>query len=115
MQKKLRIGIIEDEVLIAENITMHLEDMGHVIVGVAGSFDDAISQIKRVTPDLLLVDIRLRGERSGIKIAKELSENYKIPFLFLTSNTDRATIKQAMECFPLAYIRKPFSFEDLFI
>lgn len=115
LRDKLNIGIVEDEVLIAENISTHLEDMGHHIVGVAQSFMEAMVLIKKSPPDIFLIDIRLRGDRNGLEIARELYEQYKIPFMFLTSNTDRATITQAMEYAPIAYIRKPFSYEDLFI
>ena len=112
---KLKIGIVEDEVLIAENITMHLEDMGHRVLGVAGRFEEVITQIKVEIPDFFIVDIRLKGERSGLDVANELYSNHNIPFLFLTSSTDKNTIKQAMEMAPLGYITKPFTFDDLFI
>lgn len=115
LPKTLKIGIVEDEVLIAENITMHLEDMGHTVIGVAGRFEEAIQLVKEHVPDLLFVDIRLRGKESGLDVAREVHQNYGIPFLFLTSNTDKSTIQQAMQWLPLTYITKPFSFEDLFI
>ncbi len=60
--KALKIGIVEDEVLIADNIAMHLEDMGHTVVGVAERFEETIDQLHTEAPDLFLIDIQLKGE-----------------------------------------------------
>ncbi|MCB9235532.1 MAG: response regulator [Bacteroidia bacterium] len=113
--ESLRIGIIEDEILIADNIAMHISHMGHEVVGTAGHFQQALELAEGQKPDLLLVDIRLKGSKSGLDVARELMEKHNIPFLFLTSNTDKGTIKRAMETLPLGYITKPFTFDDLFI
>jgi len=113
--ERLKIGIVEDEVLIADNIAMHLQDMEHQITGVAERFEDVIEQMKQEVPDLFLIDIRLKGTKSGLDVARQLMERYGVPFMFLTSNTDKATVKKAMETLPLGYITKPFSFEDLYI
>lgn len=111
----LKIGIVEDEILIAENIGMHIEDMGHTVSGIAPHFDSAMSLVESRKPDLLLIDIRLKGNKSGLEVAREVKEKYELPFLFLTSNTDRGTLKKALETLPMGYITKPFSYEDLFI
>ena len=111
----MKIGIIEDEVLIADNIAMHLEDMGHRIIGVAERYEEVLAQIEVERPDFFMVDIRLKGERSGLDVARDLRDRYAVPFLFLTSNTDKNMVSKAMETLPIAYIKKPFSQEDLFI
>lgn len=112
---QLRIAIVEDEVLIADNIAMHLENMHHHVVGICERFEHVADLLKEESPDLFLIDIRLKGTKSGLDVAKWLLDRYGVPFMFLTSNTERSTVQKAMELFPLGYITKPFSFDDLYI
>lgn len=113
MKQKLHIGIVEDEILIADSIAMHLEDMGHHISGIFQDLDEVIAETK--TPDLFFIDIRLSGEHSGLEIARELKAlNKKTLFIFLTSNSDKETMSKVTECNPVTCVRKPFSQKDLF-
>ncbi len=111
----LCIGIVEDELLTAESIAIHLEKMGHKPLGPFTSFDAVLAGLADQRPDLFLLDIRLKGKRTGLDVAHLLKIKYKIPFLFLTSQTDSKTVNQAVAASPMGYITKPFSFEDLFI
>lgn len=111
----LRIGIIEDEVLTIENISIHLRRMGHCVACTHTNFKEAISQLGAQELDLFLIDIRLKGNLSGLDVAKELNKGPGIPFIFLTSYTDSTTVRNAMELMPAGYVAKPFSYEDLFI
>lgn len=113
--KPLQICIVEDDPLTAESISIHLEKMGHHICGNYSSFDSVFFRPPSQMPDLYLIDIRLRGDKTGVDIAKKLQQEGQTPFLFVTSNTEYETIRKAMQTAPLGYITKPFSYEDLLI
>lgn len=112
---KLRIGIVEDEILTAQSISIHLKKMGHECIGPFTRFETVFENQIDPFPDLFLIDIRLKGPKSGLDIAFELKRKDLAPFLFLTSNTDTETVREAMKISPLGYITKPFTFDDLFI
>lgn len=106
--KSINIYIVEDEPLIAMTIETALKKQGFAICGDADNVDDAIQEIEKTNPDLILVDINLDGNKDGIDLALYLdSEN--IPYLYLTSQTDPQTIARVKETSPLGYIVKPFT------
>ena len=107
------IAIIEDEMVIATTIAQVLKELQYNVVGKAGSYSEAIALIERTTPDLLLLDIRINGSRDGIEVAKYVKEHFNCAIIFLTANSDRATIDRVKETEPLAYLVKPFQKEDL--
>jgi DNA-binding LytR/AlgR family response regulator len=111
---KVRIGIVENELLIAENIYVVLEELGYEPLEPVISYTDAIEMIENKMPDLLLLDIQLSGKKDGIELAETVRSKYQIPFIFLTANADIATLARAKKTLPPAYIVKPFSKEDLF-
>ena len=110
-----RIAIIEDEILIADNIAFHLQALGHTPIGPANNFDAAIALFEREKPDMVLLDIRIKGEKSGLDIAKVIHSRFHFPFIFLTAFSDRATVEEAKLSFPAGYVRKPFSRDDLYV
>jgi len=110
----LKIGIVEDEFIIAEHIANILIKLGYEVAEPAGSFAEAIEMIEDEKPDLLLIDIQVRGKRDGIDLAKKINEDYKIPFIFLTANADNATIERAKKVNPASYLIKPFTKDDLY-
>lgn len=110
----LKIGIVEDELLIAESILEALENLGYEVPEPAGNFDDAIKMIENEKPDLLLLDINLKGVKDGIDLASIIKEEFNIPFIFLTANADSKTVNRAKATYPGAYLLKPFQKEDLF-
>jgi len=114
MIQEIKIGIVEDELLIAEKIKMLLGEIGYAVYNPVSSYDEAIEMIKTEKPDLVLLDINLGEERDGINIAQKINEDFFLPFIFLTANSDRATIERAKDVKPYAYLVKPFTKEELF-
>lgn len=111
---KLKIGIVEDEMLIAETIAMALGHLQYTISGVVGTYAEAILMMEKTPPDLVLLDINLGTKKDGIDLAYEIKERFGIPIIFLTANSDSATINRAKDVHPLAFLVKPFSQNDLF-
>jgi len=111
--KKHKILIVEDEMIIAAHLSMELENIGYQIIGIQTSAEDAINNLERNQPDLILMDINLADEMDGIDAAKYILENYQIPVIFLTSNTDDATFNRAIDAKPYAFVAKPFEIDDL--
>jgi len=111
---KTSILIVEDEFIIARSIQDNLIDLGYDILGPVISYSGALASIKEQKPDLAIIDIQLSGKKDGIDLAWKLNEEYNIPFIFLTSNTDTATFERAKSATPLAYLVKPFKRQDLY-
>ena len=110
----IRVLVVEDEVLIAETIKIYLEERGHKVSDIAISYEEAISNIENNEPDLVLLDIRLYGQRSGIDVANYLNQrDKKLPFVFLTSQFDKRILENAMTSNPLGYLAKPIQKESL--
>lgn len=110
----LQILIVEDEVLIAELFSNYLKSFGHVVTGIALSYDEAIIKYNLHKPDLVLLDIRLYGEKSGIDFAQFLlNDPEPVPFIYLTSQYDQRTLKLAIETNPYGYLTKPIRKETL--
>ena len=110
----LKIGIVEDELVIARTILGTLDELGYTHCGPAINYTEAIEMLEHNKPDLLLLDIHLSGKKDGIDVAQKLNELYRIPFIFLTANSDGETIERAKKVKPHAYIVKPFTKEELF-
>ncbi len=110
----LKIGIVEDEMIIAETISLYLNRLEYEVLFMAFSFDDAIKAIDAEKPDLLLLDIKLGTRKNGIDLAAIILKEYKIPFIFLTANSDAVTIQKAKHVKPLAFMVKPFTQTGLF-
>lgn len=112
--KKKKILIVEDQLIITMDLEYMLEELGYDICGVCTNYDDAIFAIKTTKPDLILVDIILYGEKTGIDLAHEINNTYHIPFIYLTSHADRSTIDAAKSTNPAGYIVKPFNRNDVY-
>jgi len=110
----LKIGVVEDELIIARTILSTLDELGYSHCGPAINYTEAMEMLQQNKPDLLLLDIQLSGRKDGIDVAKDLNETYHIPFIFLTANSDGETIERAKKVKPHAYIVKPFTKEELF-
>ncbi len=111
---RIKIGIVEDEMVIARTIENSLDELGYKHCGPASSYGEALEVLEKEKPDLLLLDINLAGKKDGIDVAEKINELYPMPFIFLTANSDLATIDRAKKVKPHAYIVKPFSKEELF-
>jgi len=114
MIQEIKIGIVEDELLIAEKIKMLLVELGYAVCKPVSSYEEAINMIKTEKPDFLLLDINLGKEMDGINIAQKINEDFFLPFIFLTANSDMATLERANAVKPYAYLVKPFTKEKLF-
>lgn len=112
--KSIQILIVEDEVLIAESIKLYLHERGHTVNSIALSFNEAVEAFHLRRPDLILLDIRLYGLKSGIDFAAYISEQKKPPpYIYLTSQFDQRILSQALETNPYGYLTKPIRKETL--
>ncbi|MBT9188912.1 LytR/AlgR family response regulator transcription factor [Zobellia russellii] len=109
MKKGTRILIVEDDMIIAANISLQLGNLGYEVTGVVTRGEEAVTHAKENAPDILLLDINLKGNLNGIRTAKAIQQFKDIPVIYLTANADEATFAQAKETRPKAYITKPFN------
>lgn len=109
-----KICIVEDEIIVADNIRDTLETLGYAVPEPAISYTEAVEMIGQESPDLVLLDIQLAGQKDGVDLAHTIKKEFDIPFIFLTANADHATVERAKQVEPPAYLVKPFSKEDLF-
>lgn len=114
MAEQIKILIVEDERIISLNLSSILKDLGYIVLKPAANYDAAIKMLASEKPDFVILDINIEGEKSGIDIAKHITENYKIPFIFLTSNADTITLNSAKSTKPSAYLIKPFNKDSLY-
>ena len=110
---KARIMIVEDEALVALQIKEALESAGYGVPGVAASGEEAIAMALDTEPDLILMDIHLKGTIDGIQTANRIRERFDIPVIYLTAYSDTATVERAKETEPFGYILKPISDRSL--
>ena len=103
-----KILIVEDELIVATDLKKRLEDMGHEIVGIEGDGKSAIKKTVETEPDLILMDITLKGELDGIETAQQIQEDYDIPLIYLSGRNDNNTLERAKITDPSGFIIKPF-------
>jgi DNA-binding LytR/AlgR family response regulator len=109
------ILIVEDEPIIADDIAATLTERGYAIVGMADTADDALKLLAKTSPDLVILDVKIKGDRDGISLAQEINARFKVPFIFLTSYYDSKTLDRAKTTEPQGYVVKPFDENDLVI
>jgi len=108
-----RILIVEDEAIVADEIKARLLNLGYEVTGMAMTGEDAVKKAFEVYPDLILMDIRLKGEVDGIKAASMIRERMDVPIVYLTAYADDETLRRAKVSEPFGYIMKPFQERDL--
>jgi len=113
MNKPVKVLIVEDEALIAARISVELDELGYEVSGMVTRADQALLHCQQIPPDVILLDIKLKGKIDGIQLAHELNERVNIPIIFLTANADEATFNRAKETLPQAFISKPYKKLDL--
>lgn len=111
--EKLNIFIVEDESIVAKDIQNSLIKLGYNVVGFANNGLDAIEKIKELMPDLILMDIMIKGNLTGIEVSEKIKEDVNIPVIFLTAYADEGTFSRAKITEPYGYILKPFKEIDL--
>ncbi len=110
----IKILVVEDELIIALNITDSLEQLGYKVVKCVSTYENAIQYLKECRPDIAILDIKLKGKKTGIDVAEYINEYQEIPFIFLTSITDKHIFSGAKKFNPSAYLIKPFTRDELF-
>ena len=105
--------IVEDEPLIADDLSFHLQDIGVRNIRIALKYESAIQHVTDGTFDLILLDVNLSGEKDGIDVANFINRSNPTPFIFVTSYYDDATLLKAKATNPFAYILKPFNKQDI--
>ena len=111
---KVKIVVVEDEIIIADHLCETLENLGYEVFEPAISYTEGKELIDTERPDIAILDINLSGRKDGIDLAKYIRENHDIPFIFLTSFADKATLERAKQVNPPAYLIKPFNKEELY-
>jgi DNA-binding LytR/AlgR family response regulator len=111
---ELKIFILEDDPLIAENIRMNLAELGYIPIEPASTKEEGIAQLQAETPDFAILDINLEGKQEGIEVGEFIHKKMDIPFIYLTGNSDKDSIDKASKTHPQAYLIKPFSTNDLY-
>jgi two-component system cell cycle sensor histidine kinase/response regulator CckA len=108
-----RILIVEDEAILALDLEQRLTGMGFVVVDTASTGADAIEMAGRHRPDLVLMDIRLRGEMDGTEAAREIRSRFGLPVIFVTAFSDAVTVGRAKLAEPFGYVLKPFENREI--
>lgn len=112
--QKIKVLIVEDEMVISMNLVTILESLEYEVLEPAASYNEALEVLENQKPDIALLDIELGEGKNGIALANFINSKYQIPFIFLTSNADSSTLKAAKETHPASYLVKPFNQDDLF-
>jgi PAS domain S-box-containing protein len=110
---KLTILIVEDEAIVAEDLSERVGRLGYEVAGVVRSGEDAIEFVRRERPALVLMDVRLAGKMDGVTAAMEIHRKDDLPVVFLTAHSDETTVKRAQQADAFGYILKPFEVLDL--
>lgn len=111
----IKILIVEDEIVVAEELSADLEDYGFSVTEIAISSEECFAAIKTNIPHVILMDINIKGEIDGIKTSTLINQTHNIPIVYLTANSDSTTINRALATSPSAFISKPYNKKDIVI
>lgn len=109
----ISVLIVEDEPVIATDIEMTLTGDDYTVIGIAYTSTKALDLLHRFRPDMVLLDVAIKGDNDGIDIASIINDKYKIPFIYITSFSDKETLERAKATLPYGYIVKPFKDRDI--
>jgi len=109
----MKILVVENEIIVADNILKVLSKLGYDVLEPALNYEQAVLSIRRNRPDFMILDINLGKEKTGIDVAHYLKEKDNIPFIFLTAYADENTLEKAIKTNPSGYLIKPFSKADI--
>ncbi|WP_445628551.1 response regulator [Nostoc sp. DSM 114167] len=117
MQTKetVRVLVVEDEYILAINLQETLESLGYVVLDIADSAEEAIAKATELRPNLILMDIRLRGEIDGIQASEQIWHHLQIPIIYVTGHSDKSTVERATLTSPFGYILKPIKEQELYV
>ena len=113
MKSPAKILIVEDEMIIGANISLQLSKLGYEVTGIVSRGEEAISHVRQSPPDIVLMDIQLKGALDGIETVNQMHRENKIPVIYLTANADEENFERAKSTNPYAFISKPFKKLDL--
>jgi len=113
--KRPRIMIVEDEWIIANDIKNCLVDLGYMVTSIVATGADAVAAAAADQPDLILMDIMLRGEMNGIDAAREIRKKQRLPIIYLTAYDNQYLVEQAKQTDNYGYLLKPFKDRELHI
>ena len=106
--EKIKIMIVEDELIVAKNIENHLRKIGYEVIAIVDSGEEAIARAAETRLDLVLMDIKLAGKIDGVEAARQIHDRFQIPVVYLTAYADDETLQRAKVTEPFGYIIKPF-------
>jgi YesN/AraC family two-component response regulator len=112
-KRQIKVLVVEDEILVAKSIEMILKSWGCDVVGTASSGEKAIEITSYAKPDLVLMDIKLKGPMDGVSTAQRIQTFFDIPVVYLTAHSDPETLKRALHSNPYGYLVKPFVEKEL--
>jgi PAS domain S-box-containing protein len=113
MMQVKTVLIVEDESVVALDLKLHLRKLGYEVPRLADSGEQAIEFAGQEVPDIILMDVRLRGEMDGIQAAAEIRRDHDVPIIFLTSHSDDETVQRAAQTAPYGYLTKPYQIKEL--
>ena len=108
-----RILVVEDEVIVSADLQDQLIKLGYRVAGAAVSGEEAVCKANEIKPDLVLMDIMLKGQMDGIEAAKQIRESLQVPVIFLTANSNDSVLERAKISEPFGYLLKPFDHRSL--
>ena len=111
--KKTQILVVEDEIVVASEIKLRLENMGYQVVGIVNNGIAAISKARDLKPDIILMDITLKGDMTGLEATREISSFSDVPIIFVTAHSDKTTLENARAASAHGIFTKPFSDVEL--
>jgi len=111
----IKVLIVEDKILVAEELSADLEDDGFTVTDIAISSEECFTSIKENTPHVILMDINIKGDNDGIETSAIINKTHHIPIIYLTANTDSKTINRALTTSPSAFISKPYHKKDIVV
>jgi len=115
LQHTQKILIVEDESIVALDLSRRLTNLGYTVTGMAPSGKRALELVKTTSPNIILMDIHIKGNQDGIEVANQINQLYQIPIIFLTAYSEDTTLTRASETRPYGYILKPFSERELHV
>ncbi|MEY8848514.1 LytR/AlgR family response regulator transcription factor [Psychroserpens sp. XS_ASV72] len=113
MNTPVKILIVEDEMIIGANISLQLTNLGYEVIGIVPRAEEAILCVEKDQPDIVLMDINLKGELDGVETSKIIQEQHDVAIVYLTANADDYNFNRAKETHPYAFISKPYKKLDL--
>lgn len=108
-----RILIVEDEAIVAKDVEQTLKKLGYQVTGIARYGTEAVGQVAKTQPDLVLMDISLEGDKDGVRTAEVIASRFGTPVVYVTAHTDQATVARARHTNPAGYLVKPINYERL--